>query len=123
MGVSTMKISIGKAIKAISPNSQWMIENEDTNNIIWLSPDIPQPSEEEINSKIQELEAEEPMRLLRIERNRRIAETDWRFRIDQEPKQEWFEYCQALRDLPVTADPQLDDAGNLTNITWPEVPV
>ena len=117
-----MKISIGKAIKAISPNSQWMIENEDTNNIIWLSPDIPQPSEEEINSKIQELEAEEPMRLLRIERNRRIAETDWRFRIDQEPKQEWFEYCQALRDLPVTADPQLDDAGNLTNITWPEAP-
>ena len=72
-----MKISIGKAIKAISPNSQWMIENEDTNNIIWLSPDIPQPSAEEIQAKIQELEAAEPLRLLRLERNQKLTETDW----------------------------------------------
>ena len=34
----------------------------------------------------------------------------------------WKTYRQALRDLPETAEPQLDVDGNLTNIIWPEVP-
>jgi len=76
----------------------------------------------EVSEKFAELEAAEPMRLLKEERNRRLAETDWRFRIDQEPKQEWYEYCQALRDLPSNSDPQLDENGQLTNVNWPEVP-
>ena len=126
MGVGTMKISIGKAIKAINPNSQWMIENEDINNITWLSSDIPQPSAEEIQAKIQELEAAEPMRLLRIERNRRLADVDWitlkAYSQKQDVAEDWVNYMQALRDLPATAEPTLDDIGNLTNITWPEVP-
>ena len=37
-----------------------------------------QPTETEVNSKISELDVAEPMRLLRIERDRRIAKTDWR---------------------------------------------
>ena len=123
MGVGTMKISIGKAIKAINPNSQWMIENEDINNITWLSSDIPQPSAEEIQAKIQELEALEPMRLLRIERNSRLAETDWMANSDVVMTDGWKTYRQALRDLPANSKPQLDDIGNLTNIDWPEVPV
>ena len=123
MGVGTMKISIGKAIKAINPNSQWMIENEDINNITWLSSDIPQPSAEEIQAKIQELEALEPMRLLRIERNSRLAETDWMANSDVVMTDGWKTYRQALRDLPANSKPQLNDIGNLTNIDWPEVPV
>ena len=122
MGVGTMKISIGKAIKAINPNSQWMIENEDINNITWLSSDIPQPSAEEIQAKIQELEALEPMRLLRIERNSRLAETDWMANSDVVMTDGWKTYRQALRDLPANSKPQLNDIGNLTNIDWPEVP-
>jgi hypothetical protein len=31
-------------------------------------------------------------------------------------------YRQALRDLPSTATPELDENGGLTNITWPEKP-
>jgi len=27
-----------------------------------------------------------------------------------------------LRDLPNTATPELDEYGNLTNVTWPEKP-
>ena len=80
------------------------------------------PTEEEIKSKIAELEAAEPMRLLKEERNRKLAETDWRFRVDLNPSQEWIDYCQALRDLPSNSDPQLDENGQLTNVTWPEVP-
>ena len=80
------------------------------------------PSDEEINTKIQELEAAEPMRLLREERNRKLQETDWRFRTDLTPSQEWIDYSQALRDLPSTASPELDENGQLSNVTWPTKP-
>jgi len=66
--------------------------------------------------------AEEAGFRMRQQRNRLLAETDWRFRIDQEPKQEWYEYCQALRELPSNSEPQLDENGNLTNVNWPVPP-
>ena len=77
-----------------------------------------------VQSKIKELKALEPMSLLRIERNRRLAETDWRMHSDYpgSNQEAWRTYRQALRNLPVTAEPQLDENGQLTNITWPEVP-
>ena len=77
-------------------------------------------------AKMKELEALEPMRLLRLERNRRLAETDWvvirAYSQKQDVPEDWTNYMQALRDLPATAEPQLDDAGNLTYVSWPEVP-
>ena len=76
----------------------------------------------EIQAKIAELEAAEPLRLLRLERNRLLQETDWRFRSDLTPSQAWIDYCQALRDLPANSEPQLDENGQLTNVTWPEKP-
>ena len=66
------------------------------------------PTEGEIQAKISELQAAEPMRLLREERNRRIALTDWRFRSDLSPSQEWKDYCVALRDLPANYSPTID---------------
>ena len=111
------------------PNAQWAIrskietENEWVTHCHWLETNtVPKPTWSEIKPLVAELEAAEPMRLLRAERNRRLAETDWRFRIDQEPSQAWYEYCQALRDLPANSEPQLDENGNLTNVNWPVPP-
>ena len=109
---------IVSAIYALMPRASF---NTSGGKIFWHDT-RPQPSEEQIQAKIAELKAAEPMRLLRIERNQLLAQTDWRFRSDLTPSQAWIDYCQALRDLPATAEPQLDDDGNLTNITWPEVP-
>jgi hypothetical protein len=36
--------------------------------------------------------------------------------------QNWMTYRQALRDLPSTARPTLDEDGNLVNIEWPTPP-
>jgi len=93
---------------------------DDYNNINW-SIENP-PSKEEIQAKIAELEAAEPMRLLRIQRNQLLQQTDWRFRSDLTPSQEWIDYCQALRDLPANSEPQLDENGNLINVNWPVPP-
>ena len=70
--------------------------------------DDPQPSDEEIQTKLQELRAAQPLKELREERNRRIALTDWRFRSDLSPSQEWKDYCVALRDLPANYSPTFD---------------
>ena len=80
------------------------------------------PTEEEIQTKLAELQAAYPMRLLRQERDRRIAETDWWAGQDLTMTQTQKDYRQALRDLPSTAEPQLDENGQLTNVTWPTKP-
>ncbi len=68
-----------------------------------------------------ELEAAEPMRLLRLERNRLLAQTDWWVLPDRTPTQAQIEYRQALRDI-TTQTPALDSDGNLMGITWPVPP-
>jgi len=52
---------------------------------------------------------------VRAQRNRLLAETDWRFRSDLTPSQEWKDYCQALRDIT-------SQAGFPWEVTWPTQP-
>lgn len=80
------------------------------------------PSEEQIQAKLTELQNAEPMRVLRKERNQKLAQTDWRASSDLKLSSEWSTYRQALRDLPSTAKPTLDDYGNLQNVSWPKEP-
>ena len=78
------------------------------------------PPKDEFEAKLKELIDAQPLKKLREERNRRIAQTDYLFTSDfphatPEKKQEWFEYRQALRDLPTaTEDP--------VNPVWPVAP-
>ena len=110
---------ITEALRQLRPSSSFSVSG---NRIKWCDPNNAQPTEEEIQTKIKELELEEPMRLLRQERNRRIAQTDWMANSDVVMSDDWKTYRQALRDLPSTASPTLDEQGNLTNVTWPTKP-
>jgi len=56
---------------------------------------------------------------VRFERNQLLQQSDWMAVSDRVMTQAQIDYRQALRDLPATADPQLDENGNLTNVTWP----
>lgn len=83
-----------------------------------------QPTEEQIQNKIQEYQDAQPNWLLREERNKRLAETDWWAmgdRMDSMTNDQKI-YRKTLRDLPTTATPKLDEDGNLTNVTWPTEP-
>jgi len=57
----------------------------------------------------------EQAKSVRASRDTKLAETDWRFRSDMTPSQEWKDYCQALRDVP-------NQAGFPWTIEWPDVP-
>jgi len=52
--------------------------------------------------------------LVRIERNRKLQESDWRAMSDLTLSDDWKTYRQALRDVPTQSDPD--------NITWPTKP-
>lgn len=75
-----------------------------------------------VDAKIAELTAAEPLRQLRQQRNQLLAQSDWMANSDVTMSEEWRVYRQALRDLPNTQTPSLDENGQLTNIIWPEKP-
>ena len=58
------------------------------------------------------------MDLLRMQRNNRLAETDWMGNSDVTMSTAWKNYRQALRDI--TTQTPSDDI--LSNITWPTKP-
>ena len=69
-----------------------------------------------VQEKIAELEAAEPLRLLRLERDQLLSQSDWRD-LPSYPgsnQEAWRTYRQQLRDLPSTTDP--------SNPTWPTAP-
>lgn len=98
---------------AVTVNSD-LIVFDSANNVIQTDEDV-------ISNKILELEAAEPMRQLRLERTRKLAQSDWMANSDVTMTEEWRVYRQALRDI-TTQTPSLDENGQLTGITWPTAP-
>jgi hypothetical protein len=69
----------------------------------------------EVSAKKDELLAAEPMRLLREERDKLIAATDWWASSDLTMSDERTAYRQALRDIT-------ESATSLDDVTWPTKP-
>ena len=99
-----MKITIVEALIALKPKAQFVLRGDTYAGLEWLDKTQTKPTEEEINAKVTELSNSEPMKLLREERNKRIAETDWTqlkdVDLDIIRERNWKNYRQALRDLP-----------------------
>ena len=118
-----MKYNIIHALQALKPGAEWTLRGSDYSGLEWLDSSQTKPTETEINSKISELDNAEAMRLLRIERDTRIAKTDWRASSDLTLADAWKTYRQALRDI-TTQTPKLgsDYELDLTSVTWPTEP-
>lgn len=114
-------INFSNVIFSLVPNAQCIYADD---KIVEWHDTRPQPTESEIQARTAELEAAEPMRLLRAERDYLIAATDWRATVDYPGSDQaaWLTYRQALRDIPANSTPSLDDNGQLTGVTWPTPP-
>ena len=120
-----MKYDIPAALQALKPGAEWVLRGDQHSGLEWLDKTQLQPTEKEINDKIAELDAAEGMRLLRVERDAKLAALDWEVvkaysngvAVDSKLKT----YMQALRDLPASAKPTTDAAGELvtSSVTWP----
>jgi len=121
-----MKYDIPAALQELTPGAEWVLRGGEYSGLEWIDGHgYDKPTKKAIEDKIAELDAGEPMRLLRVERDRRIAATDWRALPDLTMSSEWAAYRQALRDLPSTASPTLNEMGelDLSSVTWPTEPV
>ena len=116
------------AIDSLAPNSDYEIFGDEYSGIEWRDTVNTKPTEEQVNAKIAEIKAAEPMGLLRDERNYRLAQTDWTqlkdIDLDIIRERNWKNYRQALRDLPSKSTPKLDSNGNLdmSSVNWPDKP-
>jgi hypothetical protein len=126
--------TVADAIVALIPGEQWVLRGEPTtedefnamfrriigedDNGSAIESDNPHNwgvSWTTVSAKKAELDAAEPMKLLRAERNRRIAETDWWASSDLTMSTERTAYRQTLRDITKSYN-SLDD------VVWPTKP-
>ena len=118
-----MIYSKGKALSSLKPNAQWTWNGNEYSGLTWLDSGTA-PTESEIDAEVTRLNNAEPMRLLRVERDAKLAACDWRASSDLTLSTAWKTYRQSLRDLPATASPTLDSNGNLdmSSVTFPTEP-
>ena len=119
-----MKYDLADALQSLKPGAGWVLRGTEYSGLEWLDESQTKPTEVEATNKLNALDAAEPMRLLREERDKRIAKTDWRAGSDLTLASAWSTYRQALRDLPSTASPKLNSEYDLdlTSVTWPTEP-
>jgi len=92
---------------------------DDNDSIIWSNdPADFSMTWSEVEAKATELQSALPLTYLRIERNRKISETDWTQMEDipQVTRDAWKPYRQALRDITQTYNSPED-------VVWPEKPL
>ena len=119
-----MIIDITDAIRSLKPSASWVLTGMEYSGLDWKDESQTKPTESEINAEVTRLNNAEPMRLLRVERDRLLTACDWRASSDLTLADSWKTYRQALRDLPVSASPKLDSNGDLdmTSVTFPTEP-
>lgn len=121
-------IGVAEAVIALRPNAQYAVRDNDYDTMEWFSPDITIPTREEIDAKIAELEADEPMRVVRNIRDYYLRESDWtqmpdvRAHRSQAWRDAWDAYRQELRDITQTAQPTFDQNDVIQNVNWPVQP-
>ena len=109
------------AINEKYPGAEYLV-HEKYETLTWLTDKYQKPTKEEFETLVKNKVSAEPMRVLRLKRNQKLAETDWMANSDVTMSDDWKKYRQDLRDLPSTVEPELDEDGVLTNVTWPEKP-
>lgn len=104
---------IMQAINELVPNAKYVMR-ENFAGLEWMD-DRTVPTESAVQTKYDELIAAEPLNLLREQRDRLLAKTDWWASSDLTMTTEQSNYRQALRDITNTYS-------NLDDVVWPTKP-
>ena len=111
------------ALDVLKPNTSWSWAGIEYSGLNWVDSST-KPTEAEIDAELTKLTNAEPMRLLRVERDRLLTACDWRASSDLTLADAWKTYRQSLRDLPASSTPTVDSNGNLdmSSVTFPTEP-
>ena len=109
---------IPEAISSLAPYAEWYLVGDGLDGLEWLDENIERPTDAAILAEAARLEALAPT-AVKLERNRRLAVSDWTQMSDVpmsgELRTEWATYRQALRDLDVSGT-------DFAAVAWPTSP-
>ena len=126
-----MAYTIDVALSEHYGQYEWTLYNSDYDTLEWSEKNaIPKPTKKDLEDKLAVLNAAEPMKRLRYERDRLLSECDWVVAKAVEKgdtvSDAWKTYRQALRDLPSTQSPEMEEEPTtqlgIKNVTWPTKP-
>ena len=126
-----MAYPIDAALSEHYEQYEWTLYNSDYDTLEWSEKNaIPKPTKEDLEAKLAVLNASEPMKRLRYERDKLLAECDWVVTKASETgvaeTDAWKTYRQELRDLPSTQTPEMEEEPTtqlgIKNVTWPTKP-
>ena len=113
------------AIIELRPGAEWSYVGGE---LIWQDESQTRPTDDEINTKYNELKNGQPAKLVREIRDQLLAESDWTQTRDNIRLNDstWVTYRQELRDITKSAsfNPKLNADGSLdeSSVTWPLKP-
>jgi hypothetical protein len=107
--------NIEDAILALQPKAEFTVCDGIYSGIGWLSPDIPKPTEDEINAKLQELAHQEILNACKLTAKALLVASDWSVLPDVGLKNsaDFVTYRGILRGLATQP---------VTNPDWPVEP-
>lgn len=73
-----MNIGYPQAIRSLAPTAEWtMTDLTDYSTLQWFSPEVTQPTYNEVQDEITRLTLEEPFNKCKEQAKKRIAASDW----------------------------------------------
>lgn len=70
-------VSMSQAIVVLAPTAQFSIFGNNYSTLVWLSPEIQQPSEEQVVAEMQVLQEEQPFVDCKNKASQLLYKTDW----------------------------------------------
>lgn len=93
--------NLTRAISSLYPTAQWVMINDDYNQLDWQSANIPKPTEEELIAECNRLQEQDKLNACKATAQKLIAESDWAMLPDVNitNKSEFEAYRATLRNL------------------------
>lgn len=101
---------------------KWIVGEDEYRNAVYTNEQL--ITWQQVQEFASQAHTEWVLQQLRVERDRRLAETDWWAVADRTMSDAQKAYRQALRDITTTANPTLTefDQLDLTSVDWPVKP-
>tara|TARA_R110000851_G_scaffold16653_1_gene53994 strand:- start:53 stop:418 length:366 start_codon:yes stop_codon:yes gene_type:complete len=116
-----------QVVETILPGVPYTSDGTTWESIVFDDKNFVKPGYDLYENTLYKIQNVEAIKKFREERNALLDKSDKYVTRDYPHKlerdiQNWIDYRRALRNLPTTARPTLDEDGNLTGVEWPVAP-
>jgi hypothetical protein len=116
---------LAQVLEQFAPGTPYTSDGTTWESVVFKDVHLEKPSYDIYEELVYKLTNVEAFKKMREQRNALLDQSDKYVIIDYPLDldiQNWIDYRQALRNLPTTARPTLDEDGKLKDVVWPTVP-